>query len=86
MTREEAMIVLTKELKCNNLDECNLKCDECGVCVDPKDLMEAYEMAIRALTAIDSIDKALPKICTTEFEAYVYHKILTIDEGDDGYE
>ena len=49
MTREEAIEILTKELKCNNLDECNLKCDECGVCVDPKDLMEAYGMAIKAL-------------------------------------
>ena len=82
MTREEAMIVLTKELKCNNLDECNLKCDECGVCIDPKDLMKAYKIAIKALKVIDSIDKALPKICTTEFEAYVYHKILTIEEED----
>ncbi len=86
MTREEALITLTKELKCNTLDECNLKCDECGMLTDQKDLMEAYEIVIRALKVIDSIEKALPKICTTEFEAYVYHEILTIDEGDDGYE
>ena len=83
MTREEALITLTKELKCNTLDECNLKCDECGMLTDQKDLMEAYEIVIKALKVIDSIEAALPKICTTEFEAYVYHKILTIEEGDD---
>ena len=49
MTREEAIITLTKELKCNSLDECNLKCDECGMLTDQKDLMEAYKMAIKAL-------------------------------------
>lgn len=83
MTREEALITLTKELKCNTLDECNLKCDECGMLTDQKDLMEAYKIVIKALKVIDSIETALPKICTTEFEAYVYHKILTIEEGDD---
>ena len=86
MTREEAIIILTKELKCNSLDECDLKCDECGMLTDHKDLVEAYKIVIRALKVIHSIEAALPKICTTEFEAYVYHKILTIDEGDDGYE
>ena len=43
--------------------------------------MEAYKIAIKTLKVIDSIDEALPKICTTEFEAYVYHKILTIDSN-----
>lgn len=49
MTREEAIEILTKELKCNSLDECDLKCDECGMCTNSKDLMEAYGMAIIAL-------------------------------------
>ena len=50
---------------------------------DQKDLMEAYKIVIKALKVIDSIETASPKICTTEFEAYVYHKILTIEEEDD---
>ena len=49
MTREKAIEILTKELKCNSLDECNLKCDECGMLTSVEDLMEAYGMAIIAL-------------------------------------
>ena len=83
MTREEVIETLDKDLRCYKIsDECGLNCRECNLLTDSKDLMEAYKLAIRALKVIDSIEKALPKICTTEFEAYVYHKILTIEEED----
>lgn len=87
MSREEAIKTIGKDLACYKAsDDCGLNCGECNLLTDSKDLIESYKIAIKALKVIDSIEKALPKICTTEFEAYVYHKILTIEEGDDGYE
>lgn len=82
MDREDARIILTKELKCNSLDECNLKCDECGMLTDPKDLMDAYKIAIRDIEAMHDIKKAMSMMLGDEFIAYVCHKILTIEEED----
>lgn len=88
MSREEAIEELKYEWD-YLLEGTGLKGREKEEAERNEDFRKVYQanmMAIRALEIIGDLENALPKICTTEFEAYVYHKILTLDEGDNGYE
>ena len=51
MTKEEKAIeTLEKELACEKAcDDCGLNCRECNFLIVSKDLIEAYELAIKAL-------------------------------------
>lgn len=71
MTRERAIKEL--EYEYNHLAE---EYEFTETCVET----QAFKMAIKALEIIGDLEKALPKICTTQFEAYVYHKVLELDE------
>lgn len=45
-----------------------------------KTVYTANMMAIKALEIIGDLEKVLPTIRTTQFEAYAYHKILELKE------
>ena len=44
---------------------------------------QVFNMAIKALEIIGDLEKALPTICTTQFEAYAYYKVLELDEVEE---
>lgn len=69
MTREEAI----KEL--DSFIESNVQ-------FFPQKPRDAIIMAYYSLKGVNRIEHAMPNILTSEFEAYVYHVLLTIDEEE----
>jgi len=65
-------ISVTQPTGCGGYKEVDTLCDKI-----------ALKEAIKALEIIGDLEKALPTICTTQFEAYAYHKVLELEEAEE---